>query len=298
MILTNMAPDTAQMAHEDIGAAPLSVRTKRLSDYPACRTISHWHDGVEMIRVLEGRMAFRINEREISLGEDDCIIVSSRQMHYNYPCGGGECRYVCVLASPELFSEDRAVREELFNPLIRDSQAGYFRLRAEEGREVAGMIDRLASLGAEWGPSGSVSRRLEMIGVLHLILARVSALSHAEPQALPNDPMVAAQRDMISYICGNYAGRVTLAEIAAAGRVCRSRCCSLFRKYLGQSPIDFLNSYRLEVSRNLLKDTALRIAEISASCGFVHQSYYSKLFVRKYGRTPNEYRASVRAGAV
>uniref|UniRef100_UPI000B0A6E20 helix-turn-helix transcriptional regulator n=1 Tax=Clostridium sp. NkU-1 TaxID=1095009 RepID=UPI000B0A6E20 len=52
----------------------------------------------------------------------------------------------------------------------------------------------------------------------------------------------------------------------------------------------FLNSYRLEVSRGLLKDTADSITQVALACGFNHLSYYSKLFLRSYGCTPSQYR--------
>ena len=60
------------------------------------------------------------------------------------------------------------------------------------------------------------------------------------------------QRDMVSYIYSHYSESINLDEIAAAGKVCRNKCCQIFRRYLNQSPIDFLNHYRLEVSCHLL----------------------------------------------
>ncbi len=98
------------------------------------------------------------------------------------------------------------------------------------------------------------------------------------------------QRDMVSYICQHYTERITLADIAAAGNVSRSKCCAIFKYYLQQSPVDFLNHYRLEVSRSLLKKQELNVTQVAVACGFNHLSYYSKLFCRSYGCTPSEYR--------
>ena len=54
--------------------------------------------------------------------------------------------------------------------------------------------------------------------------------------------------------------------------------------------IDFLNHYRLEVSCHLLNTTKMSIAEICTACGFNHQSYYSKIFLRTYHCTPRDFR--------
>ncbi|HIR88766.1 MAG TPA: helix-turn-helix transcriptional regulator, partial [Candidatus Fimimorpha faecalis] len=67
-------------------------------------------------------------------------------------------------------------------------------------------------------------------------------------------------------------------------------CCQIFKKYSNQSPIDFLNTYRLEVSKNLLKETDKNITEIATSCGFNHLSYYASMFQNRYGTPPSEYR--------
>ena len=111
-----------------------------------------------------------------------------------------------------------------------------------------------------------------------------------EAAAKPKEPDLLVQRDMVSYIYSHYSESINLDEIAAAGKVCRNKCCQIFRRYLNQSPIDFLNHYRLEVSCPLLNNTKLSIAEICTACGFNHQSYYSKIFLRTYSCSPRDFR--------
>jgi len=63
------------------------------------------------------------------------------------------------------------------------------------------------------------------------------------------------QKNMVSFIYQHYSEKILLDDIAASGYVSRSKCCIIFKHYLHQSPIDFLNSYRLKVSCNMLKNT-------------------------------------------
>ena len=290
------ARDASDMAHGDIGGTrrgSLSIGVRQLSECPGRALLSHWHEELEVLRVLEGEASFCVNEREVILRAGDCLAVNSRQMHSSgLGPEGGDCRYLCLLAGLDLFSGNRQVWEDLVAPIVEDE--GFDCLLLDEG--CAGMIDRMSRLEGE-GPAG----RLEMLGLLHLILARVRALlgedgTRGAERLPPDRPETAAQKAMVSYICQHYPEKISLAEIAAAGRVCRSRCCSIFRKYLRQSPIDFLNSYRLTVSLALLRDTEDSISDVAAACGFAYQSYYTRLFGRHYGCTPNEYRARVRSG--
>ena len=106
---------------------------------------------------------------------------------------------------------------------------------------------------------------------------------------------MAVQQTMVSYIYQHYPEKIGLSDIAQAGNVCRNKCCQIFSRQLHQSPIDFLNHYRLEVSRNLLDNTSWSIIKIAQACGFNHSSYYSKLFRQAYRCTPIEYRKKGKA---
>ena len=134
---------------------------------------------------------------------------------------------------------------------------------------------------------------LESIGLLHILLARLYALFPPEKQTQEEMPGtdISAQRRMVAYISHHYPEKISLAGIAAAGSVSRSKCCQLFKKYMQQSPIDFLNRYRLEISRNLLDSTENSILEIANACGFSSQSYYTKMFSEKFNYTPTQYRS-------
>ena len=52
----------------------------------------------------------------------------------------------------------------------------------------------------------------------------------------------------LAFIRENFDKEITLDEIAAAGKVCRNKCCQIFRRYLNQSPIDYYNIVYKELS--------------------------------------------------
>lgn len=104
------------------------------------------------------------------------------------------------------------------------------------------------------------------------------------------NPQLDLERRMVAYIEENFASEMTLDEIAQSANVSRSTCCRLFRKYVHTSPIEFLNSYRLQVACGQLESTNLSITEIASNCGFNHVSYFSQLFVESFGDTPRAYR--------
>lgn len=69
---------------------------------------------------------------------------------------------------------------------------------------------------------------------------------------------------------------------------------SLFRKAFkevtGQSPNQYHLNLRLERAKYLLKMTTLNIGEVGFQTGFESVSYFSKLFKKKYGTSPKNFR--------
>ena len=106
--------------------------------------------------------------------------------------------------------------------------------------------------------------------------------------ALTPDPDWAMIRAMTGYIQAHYQETMKLEMIAEAGAVCRSRCCELFRRKLGVSPLVYVNRYRLEKACGLLRD-GKSVTEAGFASGFQSASYFSETFRKFYGCTPSDY---------
>ena len=104
-------------------------------------------------------------------------------------------------------------------------------------------------------------------------------------------------KTMISFIQDNYQDKVTLNDVAEAGMMCQSKCCRLFRETVKQSPIEFLQNYRIQKGIDLLEHSSLSITEIALECGFHGASYFTETFRKINGITPKEYRKQIELSA-
>ena len=152
-------------------------------------------------------------------------------------------------------------------------------------------MDELRQL-AEEKPAGY---ELQALAYVSMILRQVYLVHMNEPIEQDHDEDLRLQKKMTTYIYEHYADRIGLNDIASSAGISRSKCAAVFSKYTETSPIDFLNSYRLEMSAAMLKNTNDSISSIAFSCGFSQQSYFNRMFLREYGMTPKEYRKSSRA---
>ncbi|MEN2774792.1 response regulator [Acetivibrio clariflavus] len=96
----------------------------------------------------------------------------------------------------------------------------------------------------------------------------------------------------IDYISKNYGRPIDLDNIAEELGITKVYFCYLFKKEMGTNFISYLNNYRIDKAKKLLKCTDLRIGEIANSVGFESSQYFSLLFKKITGETPGDFRKS------
>ena len=97
-------------------------------------------------------------------------------------------------------------------------------------------------------------------------------------------------RYLSSVIIRRYSEKITLDDIAAAGMVSKSKCGTVFKRFLEKTPMEYLSEYRILRSAELLRDTGDSVSQIALKCGFAGASYYTEKFTEMIGITPTDYR--------
>ena len=98
-------------------------------------------------------------------------------------------------------------------------------------------------------------------------------------------------KQVLDYIAVNYGKNIFLEDMAAEASLSPSHFARLFKQTIGQSPYQFLISYRVEQAKRMLdKPNALTI-DIAIRCGFSDQAHFSRTFKKIEGITPKQYRS-------
>jgi AraC-type DNA-binding domain-containing proteins len=63
-----------------------------------------------------------------------------------------------------------------------------------------------------------------------------------------------------------------------------------FRQELGTTPVEYLNRYRVLQARRLLVESDKSITNIALEVGFSSSSYFSRVFRKEVGLSPEAYR--------
>lgn len=96
--------------------------------------------------------------------------------------------------------------------------------------------------------------------------------------------------EALSFVAQRYHTDVTIEDIARHVGLNRSYFGKLFRQTMGVSPQQFLIGYRMEKAAELLKTSALSVAEIGVSVGYPNQLHFSRAFKSVHGVSPRTWR--------
>jgi len=99
---------------------------------------------------------------------------------------------------------------------------------------------------------------------------------------------------LCSYLKMNYDKEITLDILGSLIHKSPSHVSYLFHKYENKRPIDYLIQIRIQKARELLAATQLSIAEVSSSISYQDPYYFSRLFKKHCGVSPQKFREGIR----
>lgn len=97
-------------------------------------------------------------------------------------------------------------------------------------------------------------------------------------------------RKAMAFIHGHFAEPITRQTLARHIGMSDDYLTYCFRQELGVTPIAYLNRYRVIQAKQLLRNTDKSITDIALEVGFSSSSYFSRVFRREVGVSPQEYR--------
>ncbi len=241
--------------------------------------ISNWHNDIELVCVKKGNIKYSVNGETINLKEGDFLFINSNQIHYNFSDDMEYCEFICVIFNPLSILNNKEMTEKFVLPVLTNSKMPYLVLN-----------DKSVSDSMEELYEKKTDENFELF--LHSLFYRIwSKLisGQSDKKINVNKREMTSFKKMMLFIQNNYKSKITLKQIANSGNVCQTSCNTLFNRYTGLTPIEYLNDYRLRQSI-LLMNTDMNLTQICFEVGFSGASYYSEQFKKVYGETPKKYR--------
>lgn len=157
-------------------------------------------------------------------------------------------------------------------------------LSEQEDKVIRNLV---ADIALECHTTGPV-----LIALLELLLARLHRIYLRQA-----NPVETAEKDLLKAVEAvldqNTSQLLTVKYIAEQLRISPHYLSDRLKELTGESAQKHIHTRMVEKAKHLLSGTTLSVSEIAFRLGFEHMQSFSKIFKRKTGQTPSEFRNSI-----
>lgn len=274
-----MSNERINLEQKTLSKPNFNLRYISLSKYEGdWQSLPHTHHFTELFYVVSGNGIFHVENDLIPVKPNDLMIINPHVEHTEKTMTKNPMEYIVFGVDGLAFSyhgRQENIRKNFSHYSYTTSQnrlVDYSRLMLEEFREKKPGYDMVCQ---------------GILQVLLVFISRELDLSIISDSTFQISKECALAK---RYIDSNYAQNITLDTLAEITHINKYYLAHSFAACIGQSPISYLSARRLQASKELLISTNHSIAQIASSTGFSSQSYFSQIFKKSTGMTPQQYR--------
>jgi len=266
------------------------TRVKSEFDFPL-----HCHEELELNFIRNAKGAKRvIGDHICEIDDLELVLVGSNLPHvwHTHKCNSKEIREITIQFHKDLFDEKFLRRNQLsfMRNLLEKSAKGILFSR----QTIEQIAPRLTLLSQKQG----FDSVLELLSILHDL--SISRNMHTLSGSTFNNVELSYNSRRIEraveYMNSSFQKHITLTEVAKLANMTDVSFSRFFRTRTGITFMDSLLEMRLGHASRLLIDTTQSVAEIAYNCGFNNISNFNRLFKKKKGCTPREFRENYSYG--
>lgn len=270
---------------------PYIASQAELSTYRETFVPWHWHNAIELFYMKSGELTYETPHETMIFKAGSAGMVNANVLHKTEWKNSTDNVQLLHIFEPQFIAGNHGsvIEEKYISPIIENASIELIPLFPDnpEQKEIIELI-QYAFLLSE-GEFGYEVKMREALSNVWLKLFQIclplmhTRTNHANVQSKQ-------LKDMMGYIHANYFDRIAVSQLASISFISERECYRLFQNHLHMTPIEYINSYRIQVACQLLIDTKMSITEIGIACGIENTSYFSKLFHGFMNATPSEYR--------
>lgn len=266
----------------------IADRHKKEFTYPM-----HNHSVYELNFVENAKGVRRIvGDSQEVIGDYDLCLITSPDLEHVWEqneCHSDDIREITVQFDFSMSDETLFGRNPYasITRMMQEAKKGLsFPLQAI--MKVYGLLDTLSS----------VKDGFYAVQQFLTILYELSRCENARILASSSYAKVAVEDDsrrilkVKNFISKNYMDELRLPELASLAGMSSSAFSRFFKLHTGRNISEYIIDLRLGYAARMLVDTAKSISEIGFDCGFNNLSNFNRIFKKKKGCSPSEFRES------
>lgn len=279
----NTLPDTSGRA---------LVKTYHSTVNPCVRPfVPHHHTECELSLIISGEGVYSVKDKKYGFKKGDIFVFNSDEIH-------------CIT---EIYDKERFdVLNIHFEPRViwsgdGLSSTGLLKIFFSRSDSFQNLVDRenphskriaqLIQKLEDEVTKKNFEYKCAVMAYLSEILVCLSR-EYGYIKTEENEPSVVSSRllKVMDHISEHFSENITLSELSSVCGMNRTYFCSVFKKYNGITPFEYITIKRIEKAVHLLKTTDRKMIDIASECGFTSTSNFYKAFGRITGKKPADIR--------
>lgn len=251
---------------------------------------THWHNEMELIVIKKGEGTVYVDLKAYDVKANDIVILLPGQLHAIEQKDNFIMEYENIFFQTDILSSSSKdlCTSDFLQPLFQGRMTipSVLTEHYSYHKDVTDCIAQIDSLSGK-RPFGY---QLAIKGLLYQIFYYLVANSTYKESSQKAKKSLDKMKTILTYIQENYSRPITVNEMANECYYSKSHFMKFFKDSMGMGFIQYLNEYRLNIACQMLRESSDSILNIAAMTGFDHLSYFNRIFKRKYGVTPGEFR--------
>lgn len=239
----------------------------------------HFHHYSEIFYVINGKGSMVVNSTTIPLHKDDLIIVNPNIIHTEKSTTTDPLDYF-VLGIDNLCFDDYVKTGNNSNEYKK------FNISAHRNEILSYFEQMLKEVEEKKQFYEIACNNIFTLFLLYIIRNTNANLKVTEATKKVSIEVLNIKK----YIDEHYSENLDLEHLAKMTSVNKFYLSHLFKEYVGNSPIQYLNNKRITEAKELLITTDYTIGMIGEIVGFSCESYFSQAFTKSTGMSPLKYR--------
>lgn len=246
--------------------------------------LDHHHTECEISLFLSGAGTYAVNGKDYDFKEGDVFLFGSNEAHCIT-----EIREQMDLLNIQFEAKllwERSESVELLN-LFAARNKNFSNLFSGDEKLASGLI-KLEKELREQPACVTVTAKYLLFSLLVHIIRYYDCIDHTK-SLNTHSSLTRSLKQAIHYINENLFSKLSLEDIAAVACMSPTYFSSVFKKFNGVSPWEYITIKRVESAIELLKTTDMTKLEIAERCGFTSSSNFYKAFYHVTGKKPSDF---------
>ena len=245
----------------------------------------HWHNHIELLYVLEGKIDFKVEQRKYLLSEGDMIIVNSEVIHSSKL--SGHAKYILLQVPLSAFE---GIYEDIENVVFKE------KLSDSEAEELFSYLKKML----KFVDDQKQENRVKFISLFYDFFYQLLNSYQLEYKKNTSASYYGINRisPVMAYVEKEFRNKITLKEAAQILNVSPEHMCRLFKKYTDMTFNEYLMSLRISAFYQLLQNSNQKISVILEECGITNYKVFIREFKKTFGKTPEKLRSEREQAAI